>query len=227
MSKFIYSLLKGRVARAMPFSSNPHQRPHYHMLIEAAGKKYDVAVNIASEPKRVHGGKVVHEDIHVLYAVKAAVLADRIGPLGDVREGVLNLPADSPLRLDYLADSLVKRDDMKRLPLYNAATPAHPDDILRLIDRAVKNNRAYAYAFGHRYDHTQPTNAAWHFAPDDGVHNIQHEPGQQARRPRRRKRPARGRCPVDPFPGHQRVGRRVCGVPDAIVGQRAGRVSHG
>jgi uncharacterized protein YukJ len=180
MSKLAYSLLKGRVVKAKPFSSNPHQRPHYHLLIEAAGKKYDVAVNIASEPKRVHGGKVVHEDIHVLYAVKAAVPAEKIGPLGDVREGVASLPADSPLRLDYVTDRLVTKDEMHLLPLYNLATsPAHPDAILRLLDRAVKNNHAYAYSFGHRYDQTQPTNAAWHFAPDDGVHNIHMNQGNK------------------------------------------------
>jgi uncharacterized protein YukJ len=166
MSHLTYSLLKGRALDAKPFGSNPHQRPHYHLLIEGGGARFDVAVNIASEDPHV-------QDVRVLYAVKPNIQPANADSLKALEEGVRNLPAGSPLRLDYVADGLVSQGEMSLLPLYDpAATRPASDEIADLVNRAVNYPQAQVYAFGHRYTHPLPQNDAWGFSPDDGVHNI-------------------------------------------------------
>ena len=66
MSDLTYSVLKGRIRDAKPFSANRRKRPHFHILVEGGGSKFDVAVNIASEDPHV-------ADVRVLFAVKTNI----------------------------------------------------------------------------------------------------------------------------------------------------------
>jgi uncharacterized protein YukJ len=166
MSHLVYSLLKGRVTDAKPFSSHPPQRPHYHLLIAAGNRQFDVAVNIASEDPHV-------QDVRVLYAVKPTIHPAQAAQLLARAEGIVNLPLNSPLRLDFVADGLVSQAEMNLLPLFDPnADDGGSDDIMDLVGKAVNNPQAQVYAFGHRYTQHHPHNDAWGFSPDDGVHNI-------------------------------------------------------
>jgi uncharacterized protein YukJ len=173
VSQFAYALLKGKVSAAKPFSSNPAQRPHYHLRVEAAGASFDVAVNIASEDPHVL-------DVRVLAAVKKGIRPAHAQELKATPEGVRNLPPGSPLRLDYVADGLVTKDEMALLPLYDPSSEDNgADDIMDLVNAAVGKANVTVYAFGHRYTEHNPTNDAWGFSPDDGVHNIHMNQGNQ------------------------------------------------
>jgi uncharacterized protein YukJ len=175
MSNLTYSLLKGRVLEAKPFSSNPQQRPHYHLLIQGQSEQqFDVAVNIASEPPHVHGaGGTNTPDIRVLYAIKKDIKPLTAEQLTGLADGCLDLPKSSPLRLDYVADNLVSNSEMTLLPLFDPAAGQNgEDEIMKLIDQTVNNPQVRVYAFGHRYLDKRPKNDAWGFSPDDGVHNI-------------------------------------------------------
>jgi uncharacterized protein YukJ len=165
VSQFPYALLKGRVSAAKPFSPKPNQRPHYHLRVEAGTASFDVAVNIASEDPHVL-------DVRVL-AVTKGIQPAHAQELKALPEGTRNLPPGSPLRLDYVADGLVTKAEMSLLPLYDPSSEdTGSDEIMGLVDAAVGKDHVRVYAFGHRYDQIHPTNDAWGFAPDDGVHNI-------------------------------------------------------
>ncbi len=168
MANIPYALIKGRVLQAKPFPTHGRVRPHYHLLIEASGDRYDVAVNIVSEDPHV-------ADVRVLYAIKQGFTPKTAATLAGLAEGASNLPQGSPLRLDYVSDGLVTRDDMVLLPLYangNARQGGGSDAIMDLVDQAAGNANVTVYAFGHRYDPSSKPDPTWGFAPDDGVHNI-------------------------------------------------------
>ena len=166
MSDLTYSLLKGRAQSAKPFSQSPRQRPHYHILIAVDGDQYDVAVNIASDDPNV-------DNVRVLYAVKDDITPPSAGALLSLSESIQDLPPGSSLRLDYVADGLVSREEMAPLALYDPLDPSGLSGaIMQTVGRAVGSADATVYVFGHRYTRRRPSNATWGFSPDDGVHNI-------------------------------------------------------
>ncbi|HEY2158874.1 MAG TPA: DUF2278 family protein [Isosphaeraceae bacterium] len=168
MATIPYALIKGRVLQAKPFPTHGHTRPHYHLLIDSSGDRFDVAVNIVSEDPHV-------ADVRVLYAIKKGLTPRTAATLKGLAEGVSNLPQGSPVRLDYVSDGLVTRDAMSPLPLYNPGSARHGGGtyaIMDLVGKAVGNTGITAYCFGHRYDPSRKPDPTWGFAPDDGVHNI-------------------------------------------------------
>jgi uncharacterized protein YukJ len=168
MANIPYALIKGRVLQAKPAPTNSRTRPHYHLLIEAASARFDVAVNIVSEDPHV-------ADVRVLYAIKQGFTPKTAGALADQAEGVFDLPQGSPLRLDYVSDGLVSRGDMALLPIYQSGKSRHgggSDAIMDLVAKAAGNANVTAHAFGHRYDPSRKPDPTWGFTPDDGVHNI-------------------------------------------------------
>jgi uncharacterized protein YukJ len=169
MSSFPYAVIKGRIADAKPFPTQGRTRPHYHLLIEAGSSRFDVAVNIVSEDPKV-------ADVRVLYAIKYGFTPRTARELSSMGAGIRNLPQDSDLRLDYVSDDLVTRDEMSLLPLFDGKHGGRHgggcDAIMDLVGRAVGNPKATVYAFGHRYSPSHKPDPAWGFSPDDGVHNI-------------------------------------------------------
>lgn len=166
--RMTYSLLKGSITAAKPFSRNPNKRPHYHLLIQNAEGEFDVAINMASEDPRV-------EDVRVLYAIKNAGTLQNLAAIQSFNGTIVDLDSDHrpELRLDYVSQHIVARNEMSPLPLFEARTAfGAKNDIMEFVDQAVKNPKVNAYAFGHRYTDQAPVNDAWKFRPDAGVHNI-------------------------------------------------------
>jgi uncharacterized protein YukJ len=167
-SPLVYSLLKGTLSAAKPFSENPHTRPHYHLLITNGTGEFDVAINIASSDRS-------QDDTRVLYAIKDASTLPNLAAIKAFDGTIANLDAThgADLRLDFVKQAIVSRDEMTLLPLFDAQTAfGDHNDIIDFCDEAVRNQDATVYAFGHRYTDNRPSNSAWHFKPDAGVHNI-------------------------------------------------------
>ncbi len=189
MSQFVYSLLKGRALASKPFPFSFHKSPHYHILVEGPDGKFDIAVNIASEDPHQHSKGSKSQDAHVLFKIKEFTPgnADQLDSLSDGIRNLsgpgVNTPATDDSGnaipgLDYVGDQLVTRTEMSKLPLFDPSQDRHGSDaIMDLVNEAVNNPTAVLYAFGHRYDQQQPRNQAWHFSPDDGVHNIHFNQG--------------------------------------------------
>lgn len=165
-TRMIYSLLRGAVTAAKPFSSNPARRPHYHLLIENDTGEFDVAINMVSEDPHA-------ADVRVLYAIKDATGLPILAGLRTFTGTIADLAPGSNLRLDYVTQNIVSQDEMKPLPIFDSRTAfGAPNDIMKFVDQTVRDPNAIAYVFGHRYTEHAPRNDAWRFSPDDGVHNI-------------------------------------------------------
>jgi uncharacterized protein YukJ len=164
----VYTILKGRITGAKVFGQNPRKRPHYHLMIENADGKFDVAINIASEDKNI-------AKVPVLYAIKDASNLPNLAAIKAFNGTAQNLEGADRQRLglDYTAQGHVTREQMKELPVIDAHAAVQGDnDIIRFIDPAVNNDDAEVFAFGRRYSDNAPRDPAWGFSPDDGVHNI-------------------------------------------------------
>lgn len=167
MSSLTNAVLKGSPTDAKLFSQNPKQRPHYHLLISANSRKFDIAINIASSAPG--------EDVRVLYAIKPNITPPQADALLKLPDGMFNLPAEGLHGIDYIKDSLVGKDEMKLLPLFDRSAPIEDQGeptIKQVVSEVVAEPDAIIFAFGHRYDKTAPQNACWGFSPDDGIHNI-------------------------------------------------------
>lgn len=167
MSHLTSALLKGTPTDAKLFSSNPRQRPHYHLLVNADNQKFDIAVNIASDAHT--------SDVRVLFAIKRDVSPPQVEGLLKLPPGMYNLPAAGLIGIDYVRDKLVAKNEMKLLPLFEPSKPIEDQgepEIKQVVDEVMNTSGAVLYAFGHRYEQRNPSNAAWGFKPDDGIHNI-------------------------------------------------------
>lgn len=168
MSDLTTSLLKGKPAKAKLFSQNPHRRPHYHILVETDDSQFDIAVNIASEDPNT-------DDVTVLFAIKDNITPPFVDKLVKLPSGMFDLPDQGIVGIDYIEDRLVNKEEMDLLPLFNSSQPIEEQGearIKQLVEQVIAEDDAVIYAFGHRYNQSSRPNSAWHFQPDDGIHNI-------------------------------------------------------
>ena len=170
-----YCILKGTVVAAKPFSQRDANRPHYHLHIQADGKDYDVAINIRSEISRDAQGNPV--PVNVLYAIKDASNLPILNNVKNFPEGVKNLDGTEGLSLDYVSQNLVSEAEMRDLPIFDP-TVDQTDDIMDAVKKGMADGATFI-AFGHRYKPASGFDPAWDFRPDDGVHNIHMNQGNQ------------------------------------------------
>lgn len=167
MSGLTNSILKGSAIDAKLFGRNPRQRPHYHLLVKANDRQFDVAINIASEAPG--------QDVRVLYAIKQNITPPQADALLHLNDGMYNLPAEGLQGIDYVSDHLVSKDEMKLLPLFDRSAPIEDQGeptIKQLVGEVIAEPDTIVIAFGHRYDNTGGKNPCWGYSPDDGIHNI-------------------------------------------------------
>ncbi|HWA82161.1 MAG TPA: DUF2278 family protein [Fimbriimonadaceae bacterium] len=171
----IYSILKGRVVEAKPFSQKDATRPHYHLHIDAGGRNFDVAINIRSEMTKDDEGNPL--DVRVLYAIKDASGLPTLPRLARMVDGIINLEEGDEAGLDYVAQNLVTKGEMSPLPLFRP-DGGGTDAIMDFV-QAGMDAEATFIAFGHRYEPSNKFDPAWDFRPDDGVHNIHMNQGNE------------------------------------------------
>ena len=156
-------VLKGIAVRGGVFP--PKQaggQPHFHVHISTSvGGDYDIAVNILSQ-----------DNSEVLYALNQTFQPPNPSALRAVNQGFRRL-SSSPddLGLDYVAQKLVKRNQMTLLPkgLSTGEGDLH-DGISDLVKRAVAA-KAEVYAFGMGFGNPS-ANPIFKFKPDYGIHDI-------------------------------------------------------
>jgi uncharacterized protein YukJ len=175
----VYSLLKGTLVDAKPWSRSGSGTPHYHLLVEASGKHYDVAINIASSDPH-------SPDKRVLYLIRG-VTSNLQPNSADALEGLAprfyDFPGDMSgtgiAGLDFTADRdahgepFVRKEDMNPLPIYKPHRPDSGQDAVMLLVQSVKGvPGVYLYLFGHKYGTPADPNS-WPGTPlSGGMHNI-------------------------------------------------------
>jgi uncharacterized protein YukJ len=175
----IYSLLKGTLVDAKPWSRSRSGPPHYHLQIEATGKNYDVAINIASTDPSTDDKRV----LYLIRGVTSMLVPNNADALNTLAAGFYDFPDGMTGKgitgLDYTGDRdaagqpFVTRDDMKPLPLYKEHRPDSGQDAVMLLVQSVKGVPGVdVFLFGHKYD-TPADPQSWLDARlSGGIHNI-------------------------------------------------------
>jgi len=157
-----YGVLKGRVIRGKP--ERRGSTPHYHILV-AAESLFHVAVGTRSAEGAPDLLYHASEDFRHPYLESLAALADGFHPLTPTRESGA---------LDYVRGSLVRREEMRPLPV---DLPGEDNDLNEkigaLVKRAKADPQARLYAFGGRWGpEPHQRDAEFGFEPGNGVHDI-------------------------------------------------------
>ena len=160
-----YGLLKGSAIR---YVRDNDDSPHSELLLEAAGTKYRVAVNVRSSRGPVHRRLIEHLIIHDFHHPLLDYAREL--PIGwtDLEDGV-----DDEAALDYIRSNLFRAEDMK--PIVHLE-PGPDNDLFEyieaLMERAIGDD-AIVYAFGERWGPENGRNDAYFdFSPGNGVHMI-------------------------------------------------------
>jgi uncharacterized protein YukJ len=157
-----YGVLKGRVIRGKP--ERRRATPHYHVLV-AAGDLFHVAVGTRSADGAPDLLYHADDDFHHPHLEVLAAFPDGFHPLAPTRESGA---------LDYVRGSLVRRDQMRPLPM---DLPGDDNDLNEkigaLVNRAKADQSARLYAFGGRWGpDPHRRDAEFGFEPGNGVHDI-------------------------------------------------------
>jgi uncharacterized protein YukJ len=179
-----YGLLRGSVIDAIPYKKGAD---HYQIEVQAAGKRYRIAVDVYSQMK---GGKkhyssdkskVLDVDREVMFYKDEGYSHPILAALGDTEEGMTSaddLPEE--LRLDYVRTdpALFPLDKMTVVPPKDERGNGDDlnDDIDPVIQKAKNNPDAEVFAFGSAWDDSisgkpDPTQY-FHPNPSLGIHDI-------------------------------------------------------
>ncbi|HET7232715.1 MAG TPA: YukJ family protein, partial [Longimicrobium sp.] len=158
-----YGVLKGRVIRGIPERGG--HTPHYQVLVDADGVDFRVAVDT-----RAKGGApdllfFSEPEFEHSFLERLLALEDGFHPLEPNRESGA---------LDYVRGSLVRREQMRPLPVDK---PGRDNDLNEkigaLVDRAMADLDARMYAFGGRWGpEPQTADAEFGFLPGNGLHDV-------------------------------------------------------
>jgi len=157
-----YGVLKGRVVRSVP--ERRRRTPHFHILV-AAGDLFHVAVGTRSS----HGAP------DLLFHASADFSHPHLEFLAALPDGFHRLaPTRESGALDYVRGSLVRRDQMRPLPMELTGDDNDLNEkISALVDRAKVDRSARLYAFGGRWGpDPHRRDAEFGFEPGNGVHDI-------------------------------------------------------
>lgn len=161
-----YRVLKGK---AKQFLRDSDSDPHSELLIEAAGTKYRVAINVRSSRGPTEQRLV---EYLILDDLKSEVVdRARALPVGlsDLADGV-----DDGAAIDYIRSNLFRAEQLKPLP-HEKTGPDNDlfEKVEALLGRAIDDPSAVVYAFGESWGpELNKPDQYFHFEPGNGIHDI-------------------------------------------------------
>jgi uncharacterized protein YukJ len=168
-----YCLVSGQVvAKRAEISGKSH---HYHILLDAAGEQFRVAINTRS-------GRSKGRAADLLYFADDDFHHPLTEHLANIDEGVLFV-ASRPdgLALDYQRGELFYPGQMRRIP---SRRPGPHNDLVEVldehVDRSIADRAARLYAFGTRWgpERRRP-DQVFGFTPGNGVHDVHMNQGNR------------------------------------------------
>ncbi len=162
-----YSVLKGTPVSG---SISPDSRPHYLLELNAAGARWQVAVNVESDTG-------LGANAQVLYALQGNWTPPDAAALRALPPGITELAGvDADPAIDYLrsradGQSLVTRDSMTKLPLPGPDASENAENpVIRFLDEYLASSAGSGtvYAFGSQY------------TSGNGIHDIHMNQGNPA-----------------------------------------------
>jgi uncharacterized protein YukJ len=143
----------------------PKSAPHYQILIEAAGEKYRVAVNVRSDTKPPDLQFYLDENY------KHPIL-DVVGKLA---VGFTAIPNGGPgtAALDYIRGNLFDFKDLQILPATASGSNNDLNDIFDVwVEKALATEGTLIYAFGSKWAPEKTPDQYFDFTPGQGIHDI-------------------------------------------------------
>ena len=164
-----YGVLKGRpIGRQLGSGS----RPHYQVHVVDEDTDYRIAINVKSQTSPSELLFLVDENLQ--HPISAG--------LEDVPLGFTEIPRQpGGQALDYIRGNLF--DPARMVPLPHEVPGLDNDlneKIDRLIQRAMGDENALAYAFGERWGPENKKDGYFGFKPGNGIHNIHMNQGNAA-----------------------------------------------
>jgi uncharacterized protein YukJ len=158
-----YGVLKGRVIRGKP--ERRGSTPHYQIQVAAGGALFRVAVDTRARDGAPDLLFRSEDDFHHPLLEILSAFADGFHPLAPSRESGA---------LDYVRGSLVRRDEMRPLPVdLPGADNDLNEKIGALVHHAQADRAARLYAFGGRWGpEPHRPDAEFGFEPGNGVHDV-------------------------------------------------------
>jgi uncharacterized protein YukJ len=168
-----YGVLTGRALDRQPESHG--NSPHYHILIDAAGAPYRIAINTRS-------GSSHHRRADLLYAADDDFHHDITGKLATLDEGFQALDSrPGGIALDYQRGGMFDRRDMRRIP-HNLPGPDNDliDELDRRVAQAIANPNVRLHVFGTRWGPEPGTpDHVFGFRPGNGIHDVHMNQGNR------------------------------------------------
>jgi uncharacterized protein YukJ len=143
----------------------PKSSPHYQILIEAAGEKYRIAVNVKSDTKPPDLQFYLDENYkHPILDV-----------VGQLAVGFTAIPNGGPntAALDYIRGNLFDFKDLQILPATANGSNNDLNDIFDVwVEKALATEGTLIYAFGSKWAPEKTPDQYFDFTPGQGIHDI-------------------------------------------------------
>jgi uncharacterized protein YukJ len=157
------------IGKALEFKRDDDENPHSELLMEVAGVKHRIAINVRSSRGPVHKRLIEY-----------VILNDFQHPIVDqarkLKQGWNNLAdrKDDGAAIDYIRSNIFRASDMK--PIVHTQ-PGPNNDLFEkvedLLQRAIAEDGAVVYAFGEKWGpENDKEDQYFKFLPGNGVHLI-------------------------------------------------------
>ncbi len=171
MSLTSFGLLKGRIHQKY---FDQDTKPHLHFQVKADGEDFDVAVNVQSSQNFAVNPIPGVPPNQVLYLIDDNMSHPSLEHWLGLKSGFHSLMGETSIpSVDYIRGNFFDAARMKPLP---AVAEGDNNDLFDRIgvyvDRAMRQPEARVYAFGERWPTTDKVNARFGFQPDQGVHDV-------------------------------------------------------
>jgi uncharacterized protein YukJ len=162
-----YGVLKGKIIKGVPAPETNDSTPHFHAVVEAAGKNYELAINVQSKM----------EPSELLYLVGDQFKSEQITHLQGLEDGFTKIDKSNrdEIALDYIRGGLFDPSKMTALP-YKEEGPDNDlnEKLNTYLQSAIKDKTAKIYVYGEPFPggmHNIHMNQGNHkkFRKDDGI----------------------------------------------------------
>ncbi|MFZ0710556.1 MAG: DUF2278 family protein [Terrimicrobiaceae bacterium] len=171
-----YGLLAGSVIGKLDSAEakqkNPAGTPHYQILVEAAGLKYRIAINVKSDQQPPD--LQFYLDENYKHPILEEVARRPVG-----FSTLMSKP--NTAALDFIRGDLFKMGEMRIVPDLKSGSNNDLNDIVNLyVEQAMKTHGALIYAFGSKWGpEPKKRDDYFGFLPGNGIHDIHMNQGNR------------------------------------------------
>ena len=166
-----FGVLKGKVVGK---DYDKDDRPHLHLLLEAAGEKFDASVNVKSSVNFSTVDRPGVPKNQVLFLISDPYTHPLLEKIADLDEGFHEVESKpNGISVDYIRGNFFDPANMQ--PLVHDR-PGEDNDLFDKIglyvNRAMNHPDCDLYVFGEPWPKNDRPNRIFGFTPDQGIHDV-------------------------------------------------------